>query len=328
MKARYYLAPFLKSHSLHLIVGPRMSGKTTYALQMLAYPYFEGQEVNPWAQFERTNMPESIWYVDLIRPRENVLSQISQLGLAQPDPNQRTLHVLTYDQVLEIRPEPNRKDPIRFSDILHRISIATHGEMPPILIIDGFSLLLMSPSKEISQVQHEKDKLAEIDQLYLSQGGCLIGVQTHTKQRHVPGIELPGTHVLSHFVSSVTEVIKTKRERRKVTIEGDKLSQVSMYLEFDYAGRLKTASDLDPHGKVRSTTTSHDLLQMAIDLSMANPGVVFRRKDLIDMATTANITSITVDRWIKKNRLTGSLKPTGEYGIYTLHPKPEAPLLQ
>lgn len=326
MTARYYLSPFLKSHSLHLIVGPRNSGKTTYALQMLAYPYFGGTEADPWVQFERS-MPETIWYVDLIRPRENVMSQVAQLGLAQPDPGSRTLHVLTYDQITDARPEPNRKDPIRFADILQHIAATSQGELPLILIIDGFSVLLMPP-KDVSQSSWEKERLAEIDQTYLRQGGCLVGIQTHTKAGRIPGVELPGTHILSHFISSVTEITKTKRERRKVMIEGEKLSR-SMYLEFDYAGRLRPASDLDVNGKVRSKTTDAELLQIAIDLSLGHPRAEFERSDLIELAESrVNASSSTVDRWMKRGRTNGTIRSAEKRGVFTLWPKPELPLLQ
>lgn len=328
MDTRYYISPFLKSHALHLVVGQPRTGKTTYTLQMLmespsnSSPGAVGSGVltSPFVGFERAQMP-SAWFVDLVRPRKQVLEQIKKLGFGQDDQQARSLRVLTSEQIVEAKPTSNQKDPITFNDIVGRISRETANELPPIIVVDGFPRLLVSPAREIPQATWEYDRLKEIDQTYLQKGGCLIGVGTYGKAGRVSEAAVMSS-TLNTFTSSLTEITQVRRDRRKVTVEGQTFAKRSTMCAFNRMGLLEVAAVDNTDANYTKLTKDAQILSVAIDISLEQPGLVFKRDTLIDRARIElGIERATVDRWMRKCRDNGTLKVV-DWGTYQLNPPP------
>lgn len=331
MDTRTYLAPFLTSHSLHMVIGGFGSGKTTYVLQMLATQHTEDNAFSPWSQFFRGEMPNHIWYVDLLRPRHDTLLKVRHMGLAQPDPQTRRLHILNYEQIQAIRPEGNRKDPIMFPDVLQRVMVENDAQIPPILIIDGFGLLLSPISMPTHLARYERDKLAEIDELYLSRGGCLVGLQPFSKNGRVVGVESQGAYTTTGFIGSITEITQDKRQRRRVKITGSNFSPRQMLLEFNLDGRLQIANDLDPTAGIQTIRTGNAysrIFHFALEMSLMHPEIRFKRDHLVENADKLEVSRATIDRWLKRGREDGTIAAEGERGWFTLVPKPEPPTVQ
>ena len=321
---KVYLSPFLTSHALHLIIGNSLSGKTTYALQMMTqHLRTEPAEAHPWVQFSRGEMPEEVWYVDLTAPREDVLDQVRRLGLGEPGTEIRRLKVLSDREILEIRPESARREPITFQDILTRIGVTTGGKLPQILIVDGFSLLFASNGSRDNQAGYERAQLREIENSYLIHGGCLVGIHMSTKLHRIPGTE----HVMKAYLSSLTELstVKSDSHKRKAVITGKNFSPRSMMIEFDDVGRFQLAIDATEDPAKRSIQVDDEIQDSAIELSFRVPEVEFKRGDLVKALESKEIARTRVDRWIKRNRSTGAIRE-GRYGWYTLNPKPQKTL--
>ncbi len=324
---KYYLSPFLSSSSMHLITGGKFAGKSTYALQMLM-PSTVEPDLNPWGGFQRVDDMPDVWYVDLTKPDGAADQHIRRLGLDSA----QQLHVLTYRQILEIKPEQNRRDPLTFLDVLARIGIETGNNLPPILIVDGFAVLFMAPNRSVNQAMFEIERLQEINRTYLQHGGCLIGVQALGKNGKLPGdFETgSGTFAISSFAASVTEIKVSKEGKRQVSISSQEgLSLLA--LEFDARGRLQmTKPKTDDLGQpVTKQTAPAQLQRLAVTLSLEHSERMFKVKDLVDRARNElGIARRTVERWLLTCRLNGTAQQCSDRGVYQLVPPPEPPLLQ
>ena len=317
---QYYISPFLHSHGLHLVVGPDRVGKTTYTLQMLgvAAPGGEGDVVR-WLSFPKMLPPiDSIWYVDLLRGAQDVHSDLERLGV-------KGLNVLTQEDIIAGRGSNADavKGPIATAEVFEGIRRRAGEKLPPIIVIDGISLLI--PASKDAQHLAEAEWYRDLHRHYLAGGGCLIGVQTYAKSGKIPGVSgTPGTYATAGSIASLTELgysrSKKMPNKRMVTITGRKFEGRRFELEFIAPGFLVPLLGADTDRKpedlqnIGEVARGGEISLVALRLMSSSSGQMFSRKDLVAHCEELKIRYSAVDRWIAACKSTGHVEVV-TYGL-------------
>ena len=343
-RMRYYISPFLNSHSFHLIVGDARVGKTAYALQTAAMLLPDAIRPDPspdghsyaWGNFlygPRLAPEETIWYVECFRPRYEVLEKCRILRVpvvGEVSEGVCGLNVLTVHEVADSRNESARAGPVTFEETINQVRIRNGGNLPSILIVDGISGLLVE-SRE-NKHQSEMQWFRDISRTYLERGGTLIGVQTFSQNHRVPGIvtanSTPGTFAFSGAVRTVSEMRyrkgKTMRNRRDVDISGTGFSTRRLALEFIEPGILAPAlvnEEGQPMNRVAdqeklNVRSTQEIVDVAVTLSVRNNGQ-FNRKELAELcAVRYEIPLRTIERWLTEARVSKLIIPGSVRGWY------------
>ena len=346
MPMRYFISPFLNSHSFHLIVGDARVGKTTFALQTAAMllpgaerpPEMPDGKTYAWGQFPfgaRLAPEESVWYVECLRLRHDVVRKCQLLGVPVNDGSGSGggIYAATIDEIVDARGTHGDESTPTFAEVLKYVTTQNHGVRPAILIIDGISMIL--PSGKEKQHEDEARWFRDAARQYFKSGGTLIGVQMHKKGT---GYVVPGTHALSGSLSSVVEVKlpskkKTQPNYRVIEITGSSFPRRSMTLEFLRSGALAPvvgSVEIDPFdGQVvgeempLSVEMGRLIESMAVGLSAKDSEMRFQVAELAEICEEKGLSSRrSVFRWLIIAKLSKRVMITSARGWYRLVPAP------
>ncbi len=343
---RYFISPFLNSHSFHLIVGDARVGKTTFALQTAAMllpgaerpPDMPDGKTYAWGQFPfgaRLAPEESVWYVECLRLRHDILRKCQILGICTDNTlgGTQCLNVATIDDIVEARGSHGDESTPSFAEVLKYVTTQNHGVRPAILVIDGISMVL--PSGKEKQHEDEAKWFRDAARQYFKSGGTLIGVQMHKKGT---GQAVPGTHALSGSLSSVIEVKphgkrKSQPNHRVIEITGSSFSRRALTLEFLRSGALAPvvgSVEIDPFdGQVvgeempLSPEMGRLIESMAVGLSVKDSEMRFQVAELAEICEEKGLSSRrSVFRWLIIAKLSKRVMITSARGWYRLIPAP------
>lgn len=323
---RYFISPFLNSHSFHLIVGDARVGKTTYALQTAAMLLPTASRpvadvdglVRAWGRFPygpRLAPTETVWYVECFRPLRDVEEKCRSLGVPIASPTVDGVHIVTTHEVLEARPESSKAAPVNLLEVFDYIVALNDGQHPTILIVDGISGLLTTTRE--NQHHEEMKWFQAINRKYLKSGGTLIGVQTFTSSRRVPGVSAanatPGTFAFSGCTRTVSEIVRLGRSknknRRNVNITGS-FDDKQIELEFLGSGNLAVSlNGDDPIERISpadiakvSNDRAQQILDIAVQLSIKQSNGQFQSKDLVyECKDKLKLSESTIRRFIEES---------------------------
>jgi hypothetical protein len=341
---RYFISPFLNSHSFHLIVGDARVGKTTFALQTAAMllpgavrpPEMPDGKSYAWGQFPfggRLAPEESVWYVECLRLRHDVVRKCQTLGIPTDDASGGALRLVTVDEIVDARGTHGDESTPTFAEVLKYVTTQNGGVRPAILIIDGISMIL--PTSKEKQHEDEAKWFRDAARQYFKSGGTLIGVQMHKKGT---GSVVPGTHALSGSLSSVVEVRlhgkkKTHPNYRVIEITGSSFSRRTLTLEFLRSGALASVVggvEVDQFdGQVvgeempLSPEMGRLIESMAVGLSAKDQEMRFQVAELAEICEEKGLSSRrSVFRWLTIAKLSKRVMITSVRGWYRLVPAP------